>query len=281
MNKLSPSSHNEYISDQEELNEYFSFVKQNIDSGKYFKDAIDWYYFRYVNQICERAYLIIAIVILLSISYVVKTMSDSLFPLVVPQPIFISAKSTKDAVPKIVKLKPRKGEANFDPRVENFDDSIIKYLLKNYVINREKFDFKDGDIEQVNKKFNRIKNTSTLREYKNFQKYMSKDNPNSPIKLFSKNATREITINEIKFYRKTPKNFAEKIIFYIANSIPYEADVFFSSNTKTYNDIGLPIYNTEKFMAKIKYDYQPFFKTNTQANINFSVSQYVLYKVKN
>ena len=110
---------------------------------------------------------------------------------------------------------------------------------------------------------------------------MSKDNPNSPIKLFSKNAIRDIAIEEIKFYRKVPKNLAEKILIYIANSIPLEADVVFNVTITTFDDIGLPIYNSEKFMAKIKYDYQPFFKTNNQANINFSVSQYVLYRVKN
>jgi len=281
MNDSTPKINNEYITDSDDIREYHSYIKENIDTGNYFKEALNWYHLKYTSQITERAYFIIAIILLLWIALVVKTMSDSLFPLVVQQPIFIPAKNNADWVPKIVKLKPRKGEPNFDPRVENFDDSIIKYLLKSYVMDRESFNFKEGNVEEINKKFNRIKNTSNFREFKNFQKYMSKDNPNSPIKLFSKNAIRNIAIDEIKFYRKQPKNFAEKILIFIANSIPLEADVFFTANITTFDDIGLPVVVTEKFMAKIKYEYQPFFKTNTQANINFSVSQYVLYKVKN
>lgn len=225
MSKLDTSSNSQFINEQDDLDQYYSDIKTNIDSGKYFKDAFDWYSFRYVYQICDRAYLVMISILLLSLIYVVKSMSDSLFPLVVSQPIFVSATKNPDLVQRIVKLKPRKGEPNFDPFVENFDDSIIKYLLKNYVINREKFDFKDGRVEEINKKFNRIKSTSNFREFKNFQKYMSKDNPSSPIKLFSKNAYRDVIISEVKFYRPNPKNFAEKIVFFIANAIPYESDV--------------------------------------------------------
>ncbi|NCA28896.1 MAG: hypothetical protein EBS92_06460, partial [Proteobacteria bacterium] len=159
MPEIKKTSYNsEYIEDKEEQIEYCNLVKESVDSGKYFKDALDWYHLRYITPICDRAYLILTILLLFFMIYVVKTMSDSIFPLVVQQPIFTSAKNAyadKDRFsPRIVKLKPRQGEAGFDPRIENFDDSVIKYLLINYVQDREQFDFRKAKIEDVNKKFN-------------------------------------------------------------------------------------------------------------------------------
>ncbi|NBX53141.1 MAG: hypothetical protein EBT63_05790 [Proteobacteria bacterium] len=285
MPEIKKTSYNsEYIEDKEEQIEYCNLVKESVDSGKYFKDALDWYHLRYITPICDRAYLILTILLLFFMIYVVKTMSDSIFPLVVQQPIFTSAKNAyadKDRFsPRIVKLKPRQGEAGFDPRIENFDDSVIKYLLINYVQDREQFDFRKAKIEDVNKKFNRIKNNSNFREYKNFQIFMSKENPSSPIRFFGKNSKRDIKVTSLKFYRRQPKNFAEKIIFFIANTIPTEADVSFAATTTTVDEIGNIKKVNEEFLVKIKYDYQPIFKNDTKSNITFNVNQYVLYRVK-
>lgn len=172
-------------------------------------------------------------------------------------------------------------EINFDPEVQNFDDSILKFLLINYVKNREEFDFSKSNIEDVNKKFNRIKSNSNLREYKNFQAIMSKENKNSPIQFFGRNVKKTIALESIKFNRPKPKNFAQKILFFIANSIPLEADIRFLSTTRTVDEFGFEKITSEIFLAKIKYDYQPIFKKDNQTKINFSVNKYVLYKVKN
>jgi type IV secretory pathway component VirB8 len=268
------------IDEDEVRHEYNEFIKKNVLSGQYFKDGHDWYIFRYVTPICDRAILFIAILILFIVIYTVKIMGDSLFPLVVSQPIFISPKDSTIYQTKIVKLKPRKGEKDFDYEVQTFDESILKYLISNYIINREGFDFKDAKIEDVNKKFSFIKSNSTFREYKNFQSIMSKDNKNSPIHNFGKNVDKSVTIDFIKFKRKEGKNVFEKALFFIANSIPLDAEIEFTTLIKSTNDLGDTKKKYEKYLVRIKYDYQPIFKNDNQSTIGFTVTQYTLYKVR-
>ena len=268
------------IEDDEARREYNEFIKKNVLSGQYFKDGHDWYIFRYIAPICDRAILFVALLILLIVIYTVKIMGDSLFPLVVSQPIFASAKDPTIYQTKIVKLKPRKGEKDFDNEVQTFDESIIKYLISNYIINRESFDFSDAEIEDVNKKFSFIKSNSTFREYKNFQSIMSKDNKNSPIHNFGKNVEKSVTIDFIKFKRKDGKNIFEKALFFIANSVPLDAEVEFTTIVKSTSDLSEIKKKSEKYLVKIKYDYQPIFKNDNQSTIGFTVTQYILYKVR-
>ena len=164
--------------------------------------------------------------------------------------------------------------------MQTFDESIIKYLLSNYIINREGFDFKDAEIEDVNKKFSFIKSNSTFREYKNFQSIMSKDNKNSPINNFGKNVEKSVTIDFIKFRRKEGKNVFEKALFFIVNSVPLDAEVEFTTLVKSTNDLSETKKKSEKYLVKIKYDYQPIFKNDKQSTIGFTVTQYILYKVR-
>ena len=272
---------NSTIEDDEARREYNEFIKKNVLNGQYFKDGHDWYIFRYITPICDRAILFVALLILLIVIYTVKIMGDSLFPLVVSQPIFASAKDPTIYQTKIVKLKPRKGEKDFDQQVQTFDESILKYLISNYIINREGFNFKDAEIEDVNKKFRFIKSNSTFREYKNFQSIMSKDNKNSPIHNFGKNVEKSVTIDFIKFKRKEGKNVFEKALFFIANSVPLDAEIEFTTLLKSTNDLGDTKKQYEKYLVKIKYDYQPIFKNDKQPTIGFTITQYTLYKVRN
>ncbi len=38
--------------------DHFDQIKEKVEDGSYFQDALDWYFFRYVNAICDRTILI-------------------------------------------------------------------------------------------------------------------------------------------------------------------------------------------------------------------------------
>lgn len=260
--------------------QYNDFIKQSVGSGQFFKDSLDWYLFKYVTPICDRAFLIVCIIILSSTLYIIKEINDAVFPLTSAQPIYIPARNNDNFLPRIVKLKPKPTETNYDPEIKTFDDSILKYLLINYVKDREEFDFSKGKIEDVNRKFNHIKATSKLREYKNFQSIMSRDNKNSPMQYFGKEARRTVKIKSIKFYRQQPQNLAQNILFFIISPIPTEVDVEFDANFSIIDDEGNLKNTNEQLLAKIRYEYQPVLLNNKQSSISFNVSQYALYRVK-
>ena len=268
--------------DQEVEAEYNKFIQENIQNNKYFEDAKDWYFFRYVSPICDRTYLFIAIAILFSLMFVIYKINLAIFPLRIVQPIYIQAKN--DIGPydvNLVKLKPKKGEANYDRNVENFDDSIIKFLLVKYIKDREEFDFRKGDVTDLNLKYSLIKNNSSFLEYKNFQKIMSKENRSGPIQYFGKNYFKTVVINNIRFYRKEPANIAQKLLYFIISPIPYQADIRFQGILHYIDDYGNNISTIENFMAKINYEYQAIYKNDFQPNLNFMVNIYTLYKINN
>lgn len=95
--------------------EYYQFIKESVNDGDFFKDSRDWYLFKYVSPISDRAFLIVTLICLLSLVYVTKTMGDSLFPLKVNQPIFIPKKNNDEGLTsaKIIKLKPKNGGNKF------------------------------------------------------------------------------------------------------------------------------------------------------------------------
>jgi type IV secretory pathway component VirB8 len=281
-NKTVLTHNKETYSDQDEIqNEYNNFIKESVMNGKYFKDGREWYIFKYITPICDRALLIISIFTVFIIIYMIQTIGSSMYPIKVSQAIFIPPQDLSLYQVSIAHIKPKRGDPNFDPEIQTFDESILKYLISNYIKNRESFDFRSGLVEDVNKKFNQIKSNSTFREYKNFQLIMSKNNKNSPIHNFGKNVKKEISINSIKFTRKEGRNAFEKALFYIANSPPLEADVDFTAITTSINDINEKNKIYERFLVKIKYDYQQIFKNDKQPSIGFNVNQYVLFRVKN
>jgi hypothetical protein len=39
-------------------------------------------------------------------------------------------------------------------------------------------------------------------------------------------------------------------------------------------------YKYERFLVKLKYDYQQIFKNNRQSSVGFTINQYSLYRMK-
>ena len=78
--------------DKQTVTEYFDFIKEETSNGRFFKDALDWYLFRYVSPICDRTLLIFGSILSFIICYIVFEIIKISFPLVVKDPIIIKAK---------------------------------------------------------------------------------------------------------------------------------------------------------------------------------------------
>lgn len=264
----------------EQADEYFEFIKDSVREGSYFKDALDWYFFRYVTPICDRTLLIFGAIVAAVVLYFLVGMVKSAFPLVEYDPIFIRAEDQSRYLPTLVELKPKKTKPNYDAGVATLDEAVAKYLLSNYIKDREGFDFSKAEIEDVNKKFNRIRNLSVANEYKNFQLIMSKDNPNSPIHQFGKNVKKTIKIESVRFIKKEAKDFVGKAHDFLSNKIPTEAEIKFIATTETFTDEEGKKDERERYLAKINFDFAGVNKDNTKEPLQFTVNSYQLFRVK-
>ncbi len=273
----------------EELSECFDFVRASVKDGSYFKDGLNWYFFRYVNPFCERTILVVATMVAIVVSYCLIQMISGAFPLVEKLPIIIAAGDESQYFPSLVPLKPQPktpGAARYyDPAITTVDEAVAKYLVSIYVADREGYDYSKSEIEDINTKFNRLKNTSSAPEYREFQLYMSKDNPDSPIHNFGQDVAKTVTVQSVKFPKKEPKDFAAKAKDFLSTKIPSEAEVRFFTSLKTKDDAGEIKEEKEKYVAKINFAFSGVVKedknkTEKKQPLNFVVTSYKLYKVQ-
>lgn len=272
----------------EELQEHFDFVRSSVKDGSYFKDGLNWYFFRYVDPFCQRTILTFAGILSCVVCYSLYVMIEGAFPLVQKDPIFIKAYDQSLYLPTLVPLKPHEkgpGSEKYDPTIKTVDEAILKYLLTIYISDREGYDFSKAEVDDVNIKFSRIRNTSSEAQYREFQMYMSKDNPNSPILNFGRDIVKTINVRSVKFIKDEPTDFASKAKEFISVKIPTEAEVKFVATTKKTDDNGVITSDNQNYVAKISFNFSGASKEinkdekNKKRNLGFLVKQYKLYKV--
>lgn len=268
-----------YKENDEDAKGYLDFVKESIEEGSYFKDATNWYFFRYLSPICDRTMLLFGFIIAVIVTFFLYEMIKSAFPLVEEKPIFILEKDASIYFPHLIALKPKKGEVGYDRNLETVDEAILKYLIKSYIIERESFDFSDANIAEVNRKFNYLQSTSSARQYQLFQMIMGKENPESPINFFGKPVTKTVEIESIKLIKKEYKGFVDQAKYFLTHDIPTEAEIRFVVITKraiTKEDIKE---SRERFLSKISFSFDGVLKEKKD-KLNFIVSQYRLFKIQ-
>jgi type IV secretory pathway component VirB8 len=198
----------------------------------------------------------------------------------VSDPIFIEAGNQAEEFPNLIALKPKKGQPGFDPEIKTVDEAYAKYLISYYIKDREGFDFRSASIEEVNRKINHIRNLSSASEFRNFQNFIDKDNPKSPIRNFGINISKTIEIDSIKFARPNPKDLASMAKVYLSNIIPSEAEVRFTAIIRD-GSLGDEIKTSkERYLVKINFTFDGISKDRSNGVINFAVTNYSLYKVK-
>ena len=262
--------------DIEEIEE----INQSIKDKTFYKDGIDWYFFNYLSPICDRFMLIISGAISIIVFYIVLKMIESTYPLVEEFPIFYKSYDQSLYTPKLVRLK-RDNISNSDIAQDaSVDESVLKYLIKNYVKEREGFNFKDAKISTVNKKILTIKNSSSSTVYKQFQQAIDKNNPTSPLNFFGQNVERKIIIKSVEFKRIVPKNFAQKAKEFIVATIPTKANVNFSATTFKINiNSGEKTTYSEDYIVKMDFLF-PGIKKDHEGALNFEVTNYQLFRIK-
>ena len=118
-------------------------------------------------------------------------------------------------------------------------------------------------------------------QYRKFQLFMSKDNPDSPIHNFGLNVKRKVEINSVKFVEAQATNFASKAISYIAGKIPSEAEVRFTAITEKIDDNEELKVEKQDYLVKIAFTFNGVNKPEAGIRnvIKFVVNDYQLFKI--
>ena len=199
-----------------------------------------------------------------------------------PTPVTISEDATFKEVKKLKKegeLKPKKESVGYDSQIRTVDEAVAKYLVSFYVKTREGFDFSKAEVEDVNKKFNYIKNTSSESEFRNFQLVMDRENPESPINFFGQDVKKIINIESVRFIRNSASLVSQRFQDFFSNKIPTEVEVRYTAITRTIDDDGNPKEVKAGYLAKMNFVFLGV-KRDNQKDLKFNVNNYKLFKVK-
>lgn len=253
-----------------EQQEYNDFVKSLVRDGSYFKDARDWYIFRYVQPVCERTMLFFITIISGFVTYVlVMTILNSL-PIKQEVAVIIRPKDQSLYFSVITPLRD-------SAELKNIDEAVSKYLLTEYIKKREGYDFRKTNIEALNNQMNYIKNNSSIQEYRDFQAFLSKNNPDSPITYFGRDFQRLVDVKSVEFLQTKTDTLIDTARYFVASDLPSNANIKYTVTTK----VNAITTSTKQYLVKINFKFSGVnSKKSSDLNLDFTVISYKVYKIK-
>lgn len=248
---------------------YRDSIKYCVSNGSYFKDAFNWYCNLYLRSIVDRTFFIFMSIMGVIIIYNVVGLISLIMPL--KEDVYITIKE-KD----LTKYQTLIYDISKSKEANSTDENILKYLVTNYVVERESHNYKTANINDINLKLEKMKNISSPDVFNDFKYFMSADNSGGPYYYFGKNIETTIDIATFNFVRINRTKFIDKIIDYFnVNLIPIKAEVFYTLNMQYGDNI-----KSEKRKAVLSFKFTGVEKNETTGKylpVKFVVTSYKNY----
>lgn len=246
--------------------EHRDIVKYCIDNDEFFKASRDWFFDKYVFIFSER--MIVSVFLLIAICAGILNYRLLQRELTSPKslPIITMERDQTRYVPIIKKL-------TLDNVARSVDETVIRELVKKYVLSREVFDYQSGQISAYNEQLNYIKNNSSNKIFLDYKNFMNND-ANSPLRNFGKPFKRTVELNEFNFVRNVKDHWLSRFLFFLntGSEISKRALV-----TITQTDITPQQKTSQRYSIYITYYFNGIRKTqggDTFVPVKFSITQY-------
>lgn len=260
-----PSNYNNYDE------KYKESIKFSMDSGNYFKDAFNWYTVIYLKPTVDRTMLIFSSIISIFIIYNVIKLISSLLPL--QENVYVVIKEND-----VSKYQTSIYDLSKNEDTISTDEDILRYLLINYVEERESHNYKSADVNDMNHKLKVIENNSSSDVYSEFKNFMSQNNASGPYYFFGKDVETTVKINSFKFIRIERNNIFSKLKDYFdVNLLPIRAEIVYTLNTQIGDKIT---YQYKKAVITFEFSgVEIDKKTGEYLPIKFKVTSYKNYNL--
>jgi len=231
------------------MNEAKKLIAKMVDSGEYFSEAKNWYAYKYIYPYTHRFYILLVGVFVACFTYLMIQVSViDYIKKKYPFPIYFE---------DVVKLYPKiKG---ISKGIEPIPISVSRYLLSQYVITRESYDYNMLNKESWERMLRRIRAMSSRKIFSNFVDYIdTSKNPESPVLRYKYNVKRIINI--------------EKVVFPSNSYNPDTAKVYFTASEK-----GKDVDNTHRYIANIEFSMTDVDNViDNDAPLQFTVTKYIV-----
>jgi type IV secretory pathway component VirB8 len=160
-------------------------IAEKVRTGEYFREARGMYDMSVHDPMAERYLYIFITVLALVILAIAQSSMQGLYPLNTQVPLIVDTNDTVEDLPRIQSLVTGKDEAPAE--------SLLRFLVRNYVIMREEY-----NINTFDRNVNGLKSQSSEAVVKEFQQYIDPRNPDSPITLYQRHSRRHVTVLAIR-----------------------------------------------------------------------------------
>jgi|GEM_PF-1529065 len=179
-------------------------IAEKVRDGSYFRDAIEWYNEKYLYPVTERSmmfiFMVAAVVALIPIASFLAKISDSIIK--IPFPIY-SADLTEHY--SVINTLAKEDES---PQT-----AIAEYLIKDYVISREEYIYKNINADSLRNLLKKIKFSSSKQVLNEYVGYMSDTNPYSPITRYKYHTNRYVEIKSLSFLDSDQTSGKSRVVF--------------------------------------------------------------------
>jgi type IV secretory pathway component VirB8 len=252
-------------------------IGENIKSGKYFQNALDYYFFSFLSIFSQRNTILFFLVIIAIVTYNFFMIIKSSFPL---KEKFDMVLFDRGDIGYKTVLKEI-----YYPQAKSIDEKISTYLILEYIKQRENFNFSELEYNGLRKKIRYIKNNSSANEYSKYMAQLNKKNKNSPLKNWGKDITRKVKIKDFRFieleidtssmtlWKKIHHKFikaTEYINPQLASTIEVDYVVFIYTNKK--------LTKKTEYQNKIEFYFSGVKNNNYTEELKLIINDYKIFK---
>lgn len=203
-------------------------MSQQIEDGRYFYEARQWYNLLYIGPIPERIFFLIITSISLVIFVFAITSVYNLLPIKPRVPFVYRASDMLNELPSMIRFKAPNEPSN---------PALIKYHLGLYTTMRESYDEKHFLLRWAYAKH--YSDPSAFQEY---DRLTNPNNPRSAIRQFGKYSDVKVTIESVTYNREV---------------IPYKGVVNYSTEL-----VGPGVKKKTNWTANLTFEYTDLTETD-------------------
>lgn len=156
-------------------------IADKVRTGEYYREAMSMYDVTVNDPMAER-YVYVFITFCAMLVFLIGFFGmQGLYPLERAVPLTYLTHDLYEDIPRIRSLQSFKNE--------NPSESLLRFLVRNYVVLREEY-----NISTFDRNVNGIKSQSSEDVFRKFQRFIDPNNPESPIKVYQRHSKRKIRV---------------------------------------------------------------------------------------
>ena len=199
-------------------------LTESIENGEYFKEAREWYFYKFCKPISEKFFWLFILVLLLVSIIPLYSEISAWYPLKNSKAIILFNKD-----PEFVQIVKKMENPDKNP-----DLAILRHLLKNYVQMREEYLPGSLNLVKIDNRLKKISNNSSREITKDFQNIFATNDNINPMVRLGKFGTREVEFLDFKI-EVEEKSLFEKLLSNTYISLPNNAVVIFKTEENIIN----------------------------------------------